>query len=440
MDSIIVGLTPLSCFQAISQIRQNKKIMLLDPLVNPNEMNLNTVSSFEKELIQNMFPEMDNRFFKFEQLEFRSLQWRFRTTNNLHINLHEFLRVFGSQLNFNLDLCLNKPSDELCADIDNERKLLELAILKSRQFSTKINYSIEKEWLRDLVHSIFKLLHSEEGAKSNVSQFFSLASFFATGVVRYRHDEVDILYLLFKVLYPCYNLVFKEFYPNILQSFEKDGGIFREATIEEWQFHDQKLERVMLNTFDGVFSPKNVYLHFFPDEQFPVSLETDVDFFHSYVTHYHHVNKPDFKDIQNESLVFYTHPFTSGTDFPAGALRNDEAISNLNLYPKKLGTKSDFFYQSDVAYQEDVFDNLSQIKSTASQKMTKSSSHIFLDERHEDADKRKHLTQERLFIFKEKSSSRTVIGLSYAGIFQYYQFGLWGHLLTIPPSKSSKML
>ena len=270
-----------------------------------------------------------------------------------------------------------------------------------------------------------------DSASSKLVSFLALASFYSTGVVRYQHHHHEIVYLLFKTFVPVFEIQTDDFYHEAISLLKTKGGLYRHGTIEEWKFFEQKLQHVLLNSYDGVFTPKEVHLHFFPDERFPVGLEGDVNFFYSFENSYFQNAHHSLLDLTEKQTVFYIHPDLIGTDYPCGVMENNQGVFNMRLYPKKLATKADFFFGLNDNCEKDIFSELVKIQMDANRKSKRPINHVFLDERGWAPIKRKQLSLERLFIFNEKSTNKSVIGLSYNGIFKYYKYGLLPHLAMI---------
>ena len=246
-------------------------------------------------------------------------------------------------------------------------------------------------------------------------------------------SRAEARFLLSRALSPGYEVDTQALEDELAFAFQSMGGALKNARIQDFEFYQNRLEYVLLDTFEGVVKCKRAALFGHFGKALPFSYPTEQTVYHSIEAH--GCVDPSFAaQFKNKRLIF-SDSDRMGTDFPHWEAHLDEnnIMRATYVYALYEGAKADFYFKNareDLsASLKKLFPGISKEEWTAGLRLVQGSD-VWLNNPF------KRLDGERLKV-KSTLGSRVYRGgkeiknIEYCGPLRARYLGLFGFILNV---------
>lgn len=438
-DHIIIGRSYISLLKALGEMQRGKSVLIID---------------------DDRFQLGNNWIYNIGDLERRLLKFYINSYGvERAINLDDYLDKTNTMLYLNdkmielssspfanikefarkIPECFSSEFIESLSTIDSENfdkeidaffnRILDFSLLRSN--TDLLNFFIPENKNIEKVMSTFLSYLDNDSLKNKQLQYILQAlfqTFFSNKV-----SEVESRYLLCSILGTRYQVDHIALESQLFFEYQNRGGDIKTSNISNWEFYNNKLEYILLDTFEGVLHADKFSILGHLNAELPFNYPTEKLLFRSLslkcsIDH-------DFSSFFKNKRIVFCESDKIGTDFPHFEvfLKDNEEINVLFSYADHEGTKPKFYF--DKA-SNDVYKSLNQIfpglqkKDWSSQIKAETSYNIWLENINAKAHRGK------TFLYSDIGNYCTLQGkkidsLIYEGPLRSRYLGLFGYLVNV---------
>ena len=367
-DEILYGRNYLSLSYAISKLRQNKEILLIDDINFPSGRNWNHYLG----LVEKNFLQMFGEEYGIDAL--RNID-DYLTPVTTVLNLDDLIiELGGSPLGHLNELARKLPSsfsETVFTKISNlSAEYIDSLLEKYMKDIAKVLYELPKGKPIDLI-SLQGLQHAELAQLSqslleslNAREDLKVQELYLTLQILFQSffsnekNELEAWYLFIRLLSPQMEIDEKGLEEALAFQFRQLGGDIKATTVKEWEFYQDELKAILLNSFEGIIRSEQLKVFTHINHQFPYEVKAESHQFFSLrltgkINHH-------FIDFYKNKRIIFSSEKSLGTDFPYAEVTIDESqnIHGLFIYADFPGTKPSFHFKRA---QEFIYQRLEKI-------------------------------------------------------------------------------
>lgn len=373
-DYVIVGKNVFSLLLGIIKIREGKKVLIIDDeRIKLSGSWINYLSDLEKR-----FLELIGTYYNVRSLlninDFIRPSETVFWLNNKHI-------ILGSSYKNNLvELCRKLPEifdislydkvNELSKEVDiDELFLSQVNDFIDQVFKYHNFQDFDEKFVMNPINDVFvKYSETYKNALEEWSnpdkQLLARQFLFVQQVVGQTfftdtYSQFELQSLILNAIGPRFKLNERSLTDSLSKEFVSLGGHIKQVEVEQWQLYNDKLEHIMLSSYEGLIHFKNCLVFGNLDDRFPFQIDTK--------------NYRSFSSIQIQidypvsifgkyagRYLTYCSLGDVGTDFPLWQARFDteKRIIIKYLYSKRSASKPEFHFNQAL---KNVYETLKKL-------------------------------------------------------------------------------
>lgn len=430
-QEILVGMGLMSLVRGIISLRRNRTTLLIDdkrfciesyPGLFLSELEILSLIRIGKKY---EIPELiDLRQFLLEaSLDLVTLERRVKLGASPLSNIKEILRKYPELLDStDLDQVYSEQEDEF-----TKYFLTELARYEGQSHEASMRpkgYRFELQgpkWLKTIYTRFGEFMNQEyQDSKSlKFGSFLHLLGLSAEEKLKTGLGAEEIPYYFFRALSPIYRL--QDFFlaTQLKRRLVLLGGDYKESSVQFWQFHENKFENLLLESFEGVISGDKVLFFSHLPEEVPFGIRSPYGVFRkTQMTPAKRITAP----FPPTSLTFMANSTELGSERPFRVLACGSEFSYYHWpYPEVPGSKPEF-YDGDL--KEAFAADSSFLPFSSSNVETGHSGSVSLDLRPLKCDKKHEAPLLKRLPMEIAVSDKQIQGFEYWGPFRYRSLGL----------------
>jgi len=241
------------------------------------------------------------------------------------------------------------------AQVDSFFNKVATDAVEEKQLDEKKIFLGDSEPLESVFVRFLKYLESDKLVTSQLQ--YILQALFQT-LLSNVLSQAESRYLLASILSPRYRVDTKRLQEELMFSYKSLGGRSKRAKVQRFELYKNKLDYILLDSFEGAIKTDEVYLfgHFEKGAPFECSIDS---------TLYKSINiscpiEHKFAQRFIGKRIIFSSAARMGTDFPHWEVVIDgKSIAKaLYVYANYEGAKPSFFYKKA---SEDLFNSLNSI-------------------------------------------------------------------------------
>lgn len=363
-DHIIIGKSYISLLKGLGELQRGKSVLIIDDeRFQLGDQWIYNIGDLEKRLINfyiNSYGvqkaiELDSYLEKTNTMLYLNDKM-IELSSSPFANIKEFARKIPE--------CFSNEFIESLSTIDSENfnkevdsffnRIIDFSLLRSN--TELLNFFIPENKNIEKIMSTFLSYLDNDSLKNKQLQYILQAlfqTFFSNKI-----SEVESRYLLCSILGTRYSVDKIAFESQLLFEFKSRGGHIKETKVSNWEFYNNKLEYILLESYEGLLHSNQFSILGHINAELPFDYPTDNLLYKSLqlkctIEH-------DFTSLFKNKRIVFCESDKIGTDFPHFEifLEDNDEINVLFSYADHEGTKPKFYY--DKA-SNDVYKSLNQI-------------------------------------------------------------------------------
>lgn len=442
-DIVVVGKNYLSLIFSLIKIQQGNSVILIDdPRVRlkgkwtsnlgPLEMNFLKLIGDEHDIkvnqrIEEFLEERGTVLYLDEKV--------IELTDSPYTNLIEINRKLTDSVNNEL---LSKVTSIDAKTFDNQinEYLTNLAntFFKYRNFQNYKNDLVDF-FENNKILNLYKNDLNPQVYDNNLSKLFITSlEFLYQSYFSNNKSELDLNYLIAESLSPRKKLNIESFENELLFEYKQKGGVVKTTKVQEWHFYSEKIDSLLLESFEGLVVPKKCYYFGSIYEKSPFDLVLKKRVFRS-ISFEVKLSNIGLDSYHEKRLVFIQNSRV-GTDFPFWEVYlDDNTLKGTYAFVNQEGAKPDFFYQNA---KKDVYQSLLKVIPDLDWYLWSSNIQLRLGDDFWLEDNAYNTLKSKISakkspdsILKDKDSNKSLKGIEYWGPLRTQSFGLISYLMEL---------
>tara|TARA_B100001971_G_C18268046_1_gene596571 strand:- start:54 stop:1391 length:1338 start_codon:yes stop_codon:yes gene_type:complete len=438
-DHVIIGKSYISLLKGLGELQRGKSVLIVDDeRFQLGDKWIYNIGDLEKRLIHfyiNSYGvdnaiELDNYLTKTNTMLYLNDKM-IELSSSPFANIREFARklpeCFSSEF---IDSLSTIDSENFNKEIDLFfNRIIDYSLLRSN--TDLLNFFIPENKNIEKIMSTFLSYLDNDSLKNKQLQYILQAlfqTFFSNKI-----SEVESRYLLCSILGTRYKVDRISLESQLLFEFKTRGGHIKSTKVINWEFYDQRLEYILLDSYEGLIRANLFSLLGHLNAELPFQYPTKNLLYKSLKLNCNIDH--DFTSLFKNKRIVFCESDKIGTDFPHFEvfLKDNDEINVLFSYADHEGTKPKFYF--DKA-SNDVYKSLNQIfpgllqKDWNSQIQAKPSHNIWLENINTKS------TNKQAKLYSDQGRLCTIEGkpvkaLYYEGPLRSRYLGIFGYLINV---------